>query len=172
MKTSAQAGNSDADLLTPSLGIISTGLSWPPYEDYIFIIYCTTDNSELIQLQRNTFTIFIFSAYTDTLTRISDTITIKKLAPNNTAQRLRAVLVFMPWQIRIYVGTRVTLAAGFRALPQIPQPGSCIVLRLAHDDFHPNSFHFSADQSTCVSRTTVRSAVHCIENFITYDARK
>jgi hypothetical protein len=62
-------------------------------------------------------------------------------------------IVFGPWQIRIYAGTRVTLAAGFRALPQISQPDFFIVLRLIHDGFLPKLFQINVNQSTCLSKT-------------------
>jgi len=64
----------------------------------------------------------------------SDSISLRKFGPNNTASWLRALLLFGPWQIRIYARTRLTLAAGFRALPQISQPDFFIVLRLIYDD--------------------------------------
>jgi hypothetical protein len=80
--------------------------------------------------------------------------------------------VFGPLQIQIYAGTLVRLAAGFRALLQIQQPNFFIVLQLILDGFFPNTFQFIADQSTCLSKGTVPSAVQCTDSFITHGARK
>ena len=66
--------------------------------------------------------------------------------------------------------TRVTLAAGFRAVSQKTQPDLFIVLRLNQDGFLPNPF--IAHQSTFLSNDTVHSAVHCTESCITQGARK
>ena len=59
-KPPAYARNSTTDRLNPSLGAISTDLSWLHYEDFISIPYFTTDNRELIQLQQNRLANFIF----------------------------------------------------------------------------------------------------------------
>ena len=64
----------------------------------------------------------------------------------------------------------MTLAAGFRAFPQITQPDFFVVLRLIHDGFLLNPFQFIAHQSTCLSQGTVtalcsapRAALHTVQ---------
>jgi hypothetical protein len=59
-KSPVYAEISTSDTLNPSLCTISTELTWFPYENFISIAYCTTEHSELIELQQNRIASFIF----------------------------------------------------------------------------------------------------------------
>ena len=59
-KGPAYSGNSTVEILNRTLDTIWSELLLLPYEDLISIAYCTTDNSELIQLQQNKFASSIF----------------------------------------------------------------------------------------------------------------